>query len=37
VETYKARAMEKLGFHGRVQLVDDALRKGWLAAPELDL
>jgi DNA-binding NarL/FixJ family response regulator len=37
VETYKARAMEKLGFHGRVQLVDYALRKGWLAAPELDL
>ncbi|WP_294537524.1 response regulator transcription factor [uncultured Rhodoblastus sp.] len=35
VETYKARAMEKLGFHGRVELVGYALIKGWLApAPE---
>jgi DNA-binding NarL/FixJ family response regulator len=31
VETYKARAMDKLGFHGRVELVGYALRRGWLA------
>ncbi len=29
-ETYKARAMEKLGFHTRVQLVRYAVGKGWL-------
>ena len=32
VETYKARAMEKLGFHSRVELVGYALQRGWLAS-----
>ena len=31
VETYKARAMDKLGFHSRVELVGYALGHGWLA------
>ena len=31
VETYKARAMVKLGFHSRVKLVGYAVDKGWLA------
>ncbi|PPQ28048.1 response regulator [Rhodopila globiformis] len=31
VETYKARAMEKLGFGNRVELVGYALTQGWLA------
>ncbi len=31
VETYKARAMEKLGFQTRVELVRYAVSKGWLA------
>jgi DNA-binding NarL/FixJ family response regulator len=31
VETYKARAMEKLGFRTRVELVRYVLSKGWLA------
>jgi DNA-binding NarL/FixJ family response regulator len=30
VETYKARAMEKLGFHSRVELVRYAAEQGWL-------
>jgi DNA-binding NarL/FixJ family response regulator len=30
VETYKARAMEKLGFQTRVELVRYALARGWL-------
>ena len=30
VDTYKARAMTKLGLHGRVELVRYALAKGWL-------
>lgn len=30
-ETYKARAMEKLGFRTRVELVRFAVSKGWLA------
>jgi len=30
VETYKARAMEKLGFRTRVELVRYAVSKGWL-------
>jgi DNA-binding NarL/FixJ family response regulator len=30
VETYKARGMEKLGFHSRVQLVGYAVAQGWL-------
>lgn len=30
VETYKARAMEKLGFQTRVELVRYAVAKGWL-------
>lgn len=30
VETYKARAMEKLGVRTRVQLVQYALQRGWL-------
>ncbi len=31
IETYKARAMDKLGFHSRVELVGYAVEKGWLA------
>jgi DNA-binding NarL/FixJ family response regulator len=31
IETYKARAMDKLGFHSRVELVGYALGQGWLA------
>lgn len=31
VETYKARAMDKLGFENRVDLVGYAVEKGWLA------
>ena len=31
VETYKARSMEKLGIHGRVEIVQYAARRGWLA------
>lgn len=30
VETYKVRAMEKLGIYGRVALVRYALQRGWL-------
>jgi DNA-binding NarL/FixJ family response regulator len=30
VETYKARAMEKLGYRSRVEVVRYAARKGWL-------
>ena len=33
VETYKARAMEKLGFRTRVELVRYAVSKGWLEEP----
>ncbi len=32
IETYKARAKDKLGFHSRVDLVGYAVEKGWLAA-----
>lgn len=31
IETYKARAMDKLGFRSRVELVGYAVGKGWLA------
>ncbi len=31
IETYKARAKDKLGFHSRVELMGYALEKGWLA------
>ncbi len=30
VEAYKARGMEKLGYHNRVQLVGHAVAQGWL-------
>jgi DNA-binding NarL/FixJ family response regulator len=30
VETYKARALEKLGFSGRTELIRYALQRGWL-------
>jgi DNA-binding NarL/FixJ family response regulator len=30
VETYKRRAMDKLGFRSRVELVRYAANKGWL-------
>ncbi len=33
VETYKARAMEKLGFRTRVELVRFAISSGWLVDP----
>jgi DNA-binding NarL/FixJ family response regulator len=32
VETYEARALEKLGLHSRVDLVRYAFRQGWLDA-----
>ena len=31
IETYKARAKDKLGFHSRVQLMGYAVERGWLA------
>jgi DNA-binding CsgD family transcriptional regulator len=31
-ESYKARAMDKLGFRSRVELVRFALKMGWLAS-----
>jgi len=31
IETYKAGAMDKLGFNSRVELVGYAVEKGWLA------
>jgi len=31
VETYKARSLEKLGLHSRVELVRYAVARGWLA------
>jgi DNA-binding NarL/FixJ family response regulator len=31
IETYKARAKDKLGFHSRVDLMGYAVEKGWLA------
>lgn len=34
VETYKARAMEKLSVRSRTGLVQYALRRGWLSAPD---
>jgi DNA-binding NarL/FixJ family response regulator len=33
IETYKARAMEKLGLENRAELVRYAIVKGWLAGP----
>jgi DNA-binding NarL/FixJ family response regulator len=33
VETYKARSMQKLGLHSRVDIVRYALRRGWLREP----
>ena len=30
IETYKTRAMEKLGMHGRVDIVRFAIKRGWL-------
>ncbi len=30
VDTYKARAMEKLGFRNRVEVIRFALSRGWL-------
>lgn len=33
IETHKARAMEKLGFRTRVELMRFAVSQGWLAAP----
>jgi DNA-binding NarL/FixJ family response regulator len=30
VDTYKARAMEKLGFRNRIEVIRFALSKGWL-------
>jgi DNA-binding NarL/FixJ family response regulator len=33
VDTYKARAMEKLGFRNRVEVIRFALSKGWLTDP----
>ncbi len=37
VDTYKARAMAKLGFQSRVEVVRYAISKGWLAEPEATL
>lgn len=36
VETYKARAMAKLGFTGRVELVKYAATEGWLGVEKAD-
>jgi DNA-binding NarL/FixJ family response regulator len=36
VETYKTRAMEKLGIHSRVGLVRYALSRGWLGADDTE-
>ncbi len=33
IEVYKARALEKLGLRSRADLVDYALRRGWLHTP----
>lgn len=33
IETYKARAMEKVGLHSRAELVRYALLRGWLQNP----
>jgi DNA-binding CsgD family transcriptional regulator len=33
IETYKARAMEKLGLGTRAELVRYAIVKGWLGGP----
>jgi DNA-binding NarL/FixJ family response regulator len=33
IETYKARAMEKLGLDTRAELVRYAIVKGWLCGP----
>jgi len=33
IETYKARAMEKLGLETRAELVRYAIIKGWLRGP----
>jgi DNA-binding NarL/FixJ family response regulator len=33
VDTYKARAMEKLGFRNRVEVIRFAMSKGWLSDP----
>ena len=33
IETYKARAMEKLGLGTRAELVRYAVTKGWLGGP----
>ena len=32
IETYKARAKDKLGFHSRVELMGYAVEKGWLGS-----
>lgn len=38
IETYKTRALEKLGVRGRIDIVRYAVTRGWLADPgELDL
>ena len=34
VDTYKARAMEKLGFRNRIEVIRFALSQGWLDGPE---
>jgi two-component system response regulator NreC len=37
VETYKVRVSEKLGLHSRTELVQYALRQGWLSDSQLPL
>lgn len=37
VETYKVRVSEKLGLHSRTELVQYALRQGWLSDTQLPL
>jgi DNA-binding NarL/FixJ family response regulator len=36
VETYKARSMEKLGLHTRVELIRAAVQRGWLRGEALE-
>jgi DNA-binding NarL/FixJ family response regulator len=34
VETYKARSIEKLGLHSRVDIIRFAMQQGWLTTPD---
>ena len=34
IETYKARAIEKLNLHSRAQIVDFAIKQGWMTSAD---